>query len=403
MLTTEVIEDLRAAAIIDKHLADTALKERKENETLRQMNADASRLASQEATAKHYAEEHLGHLAKFIGLHGMTWAHVVSEAVSLIERQKTDNARVLAMLNRSQEGNRERDAKIAALTAERDALSRAIEEGTTAPKVEIDAMVRENQRLAAEVDRLRSIIDDCQSGNRSLHGRIDTHKAEIARLQQLLATVTADWLASEGRKELVKMQDAFAAELAEARAENGRQAATIALARAGLDILSKLGNGDRVGSSVGNQIAVNALEAMGSSEPPPVRIETIHTCKESKVFWDWMEAQPFYAFRPDAWLFSGEQSTPPRDYEMLPGESLQDFFLRCPQVAPTPKLLRLEVGKTYVRRDGQKETIAKEDAGHCQFRFIGASANSYREDGRFCPPAEHSADLVAEVPAEDVP
>lgn len=46
------------------------------------------------------------------------------------------------------------------------------------------------------------------------------------------------------------------------RAENGRQAATIAEARRQFDILSKLGNGDRVGNGVGNGIAVKALAAM---------------------------------------------------------------------------------------------------------------------------------------------
>lgn len=64
---------------------DTQLK------NLRQSYQDAVSKIESLRIDKNYAEEQLTHLAKFIGLHGMTWAHVVSEAVSLIERQKKEN------------------------------------------------------------------------------------------------------------------------------------------------------------------------------------------------------------------------------------------------------------------------------------------------------------------------
>jgi hypothetical protein len=121
-------------------------------------------------------------------------------------------------------------------------------------------------------------------------------------------------------------------ENSELRAENGRQAATIA-----------------------------ALRGVGK-----VRIETPHTGRDDKaLFRDWMESQPTDVLKPEP--------------------------------------LRLEVGKTYVRRDGGLDrVVANEDAHQTiEFRFIADSFNTYREDGRFCGTAGHPADLVALAPTID--
>lgn len=66
------------------------------------------------------------------------------------------------------------------------------------------------------------------------------------------------------------------------------------------------------------------------------------------------------------------------------------------------KPLRLEVGKTYVRRDGLIDAIISTiDSADEDFNYISQSGKSYRENGRYCVMDGHPADLVAEAPAID--
>lgn len=112
----------------------------------------------------------------------------------------------------------------------------------------------ENARLRREVSRWQERANGIGLENIRLRAEIDRRDA----LAGAAMVSGADRIA-------------LTAELAEARAENGRQAARITLdavrldiARATLDALSRLGNGGYVGNSDGNRIATKALAAMDS-------------------------------------------------------------------------------------------------------------------------------------------
>ena len=214
-------------------------------------------------------------------------------------------------------------------------------------KQENDVAQADNRMLLDQVDKLRaervrlcSMLDQCQSSNRSLAGQVARLTAEAEEMQSVMREAVGRVCCINGDISELRLA------LREARAENGRQAATIAAMMAGV-----------------------------------ARVVTIHTGKgDNALFRDWMESQPFssgHEFRPDAWVFSGEQSAPP---------------------------LRLEVGKTYVRRDGGQETINFHDDRGMFFPsapFKAASGKLYYADG-LCRPGHWShADLVALAPTID--
>lgn len=63
------------------------------------------------------------------------------------------------------------------------------------------------------------------------------------------------------------------------------------------------------------------------------------------------------------------------------------------------KNLKLEVGKTYLNRKGERVKIVK-DTGHRTFPFEGDNYHSYAADGGYWPSGKESVlDLVAEAPA----
>lgn len=147
---------------------------------------------------------------------------------------------------------------------------------------------------SSQVDRLQRELAEARAAHQRLDNHIDEeHVAAWKKIQAILPEKPL-------KKASSLVEDVIDC-IQELRAENGRQAATIAEARRQFDILSKLGNGDRVGPSVGNRIAVKALEAMGDPlvgyQPDgsyivrhSVRIETPHTGRDNRQhFRDWME------------------------------------------------------------------------------------------------------------------
>ncbi len=143
---------------------------------------------------KAYAEEQLTNLAKFIGLHGMTWAHVVSEAVSMIERLRTENVRLTgtvgelkADLDRLKRMAHDQQGAIAGhqrsvLRAQSDAV---IAERREAEAIEaLEAVKRENETLA------RQVPPQLTEGN-TVEQQLDRQTSVITDLRDLLTSAHA--------------------------------------------------------------------------------------------------------------------------------------------------------------------------------------------------------------------
>jgi hypothetical protein len=114
---------------------------------------DNIRLMSSESDLKemkNYADDQLTHLAKFLGLHGMTWAHVVSEAVSRIEKQESQ---ILTWRERYDKEvctkRKMREQAVSALerVVELEAMDRKLGEA----RATIATLRRENETLARNV------------------------------------------------------------------------------------------------------------------------------------------------------------------------------------------------------------------------------------------------------------
>lgn len=115
-----------------------------------------------------------------------------------------------------------------------------------------DDLARELNRVKIDRDAWESAAQGHYENERVWRERYD---AEVARNGDLLR---------ENETLARNMPPEPPADFAAAASE----ASKLELARNALEVLSKLGNGDRVGNSVGNVIAARALEAISRNVPP---------------------------------------------------------------------------------------------------------------------------------------